>query len=172
MNVKFLNPFIEAAHEVLKTETGLVMNRGELGLQKEAYITDDVTVILSLIGQVEGIVFYSMDERTALELVKHMLGETFSGFDNLAQSGVAELGNVITGRASVKLSQAGFKSNISPPTLLQGKGAVISTLDYPRLTVPLSDGTCHFMVHLALRENFNSDFNPAQTPVSATPVIR
>jgi CheY-specific phosphatase CheX len=33
----------------------------------------------------------------------------------LAQSGIAELANVITGRASVKLSQAGYEATISPP---------------------------------------------------------
>jgi chemotaxis protein CheX len=51
---------------------------------------------------------------------------------------VAELGNVITGRASVKLAEAGYEAVISPPTLLSGKGATISTLDFGRLVVPLN----------------------------------
>lgn len=152
MNVKFLNPFIEAALEVLQAESQLEMQRGELKLEKEHYVTDDVTVIISLVGQIEGNVFYSMSEKMALNLVSRMMGEPVDEFTALAQSGVAELGNVITGRASVKLSQAGFLSTISPPTLLRGKGAVISTLDYARLVVPLHCDPGSLVIHLALRE--------------------
>ena len=65
MNVRFLNPFIEAAFQVLKIETGLVAVRGELGLAKQPYVTDDVTVMLSLVGDVEGIVFYSLSQPAA-----------------------------------------------------------------------------------------------------------
>jgi chemotaxis protein CheX len=152
MNVKFLNPFIEAAYEVLRAETHLELKRGDLNLEKEPYITDDVTVIVSLVGQVEGNVFYSMNEAMALDLATRILGEPINEFNTLAQSGTAELGNVITGRASVKLSEAGFESNISPPTLLRGAGAVISTLDYARLVVPLICPSGKLVIHLALRE--------------------
>jgi chemotaxis protein CheX len=60
-----------------------------------------------------------------------MMGQEFAEFDNLAQSGIAELGNVITGAATVKLSKEGFDAEISPPTLVQGEGIQISTLDFP-----------------------------------------
>lgn len=152
MNVKFLNPFVESAYEVLKAETGILTKRGDLRLEKEPYVTDEVTVIISLVGQVEGNVFYGMSQSTAILLSSQIMGEKFGEFDALAQSGVAELGNVITGRASVKLYEAGFISTISPPTLLQGKGAVISTLDYARLVVPLVGEYGDVIIHLALRE--------------------
>ena len=152
MNVRFLNPFVEAAFEVLQADANVRMERGQIGLEKETYVTDDVTVILSLVGKVEGNVFYSMNEATALELASRILGEPLDVFDSLAQSGIAEIGNVITGRASVKLSQAGYEANISPPSLLQGKNAVISTLDYARLVVPLHGECGTVTIHLALRE--------------------
>ena len=153
MNVKFLNPFIEAAHEVLKTETGLDLIRKSLTLENDEYVTDDVTVILNLIGQVEGTVLYSMTIGTALTLISKMMGEEISKFDNFAQSGVAELGNVITGKASVKLSDQGFISNISTPTMLIGKGATISTLGLSRLVVPLTSNGAEVTIHLALRQS-------------------
>lgn len=166
MNVKFLNPFVEAAFEVIEAETGFKIMRGELGLEKDAYVTDDITVIISLIGQVEGNVFYSMPVVTALALSSRMLGEKLPEFDALAQSGVAELANVITGRASVKLAESGFQSTISPPTMLQGRGARISTLDYARLLVPLSGECGKLAIHLALRETVNPNFSTAKTPVT------
>ena len=171
MNVQFLNPFVEAAFEVLAAETELEMKRGELKLDRETYITSDVTVIISLVGQIEGNVFFSMDKETALKLASRMMGEKFDEFDMLAQSGVAELGNVITGRAGIKLAKNGYAFNISPPTLIMGAGSTVSTLDYPRLLVPMF-GSCGMIhIHLALRETARPSFNTAQTPVVAPPQL-
>jgi chemotaxis protein CheX len=152
MNVKFLNPFIDAANEVLEAECKIRVTRGNLTLQKSAITAEEVTVLISLIGQVQGVVLYSLSKETSLLLVSKMMNQKFEDFDNLAQSGIAELGNVITGRASVKLSEAGFESNISTPTMIQGKGATISTLDFSRIMVPLQTQVGDITVHLALRE--------------------
>jgi chemotaxis protein CheX len=152
MNVTFLNPFVEAAYEVLIQETGEKIQRGDLSLENGHYVMDDVTVIIALVGAVEGNVFYSMSESTATHLASKMLGENFSKLDGLAQSGIAELSNVITGRAGMKLAQAGYEVTISPPTLLLGKGATISTLDFPRIIVPLQTLEGDLVIHLAIRE--------------------
>ena len=166
MNVKFLNPFVEAAFEVIRTETGCQLSRGEIGLQKDPYQTEDITVIISLIGAVEGNVFYSMSADTGRYLAGQILGEPVEEFDMLAQSGIAELGNVITGQASIKLCKSGYESTISPPALLLGKGATISTLDYVRLTVPMSGKCGTIVIHLALREGRDKNFSTARVPVA------
>lgn len=151
MDVKLLNPFIEAAVEVLKAEVDVSITRGALTLQKSALTTDDITVLINLIGDVFGIVMYSMPTSTGLNFVSKMMGQEFSELDSLAQSGVAELGNVISGRATIKFSQAGYKADISTPTVVTGKGIEISTLDFPRIVVPLETGLGLITVHLALR---------------------
>lgn len=151
-NVKFMNPFIEAAAEVLEKEVSIISERGPLSLQKSSMTSDEITVLLSLVGQVQGVVLYGLSKAMGMQLVSKMLGQEFSDFDNLAQSGVAELGNVITGRATVKLSKEGFDAEISPPTLVQGAGIQISTLDFPRVVVPLKTELGEITVHLALRE--------------------
>mgnify|MGYP000159187509 CR=1 FL=1 len=153
MNVKFLNPFVEAASEVLKAEVNLNISRGNLSMQKSSLTADDVTVMISLVGNVQGVVLYGMSTNTSISIVSRILGQEFSDFDTLAQSGVAEIGNVITGRATIKLSEAGYQANISPPTLIIGRGIQVSTLDFPRLIVPLVTEAGDIMVHLALRES-------------------
>jgi chemotaxis protein CheX len=155
MNVKFLNPFIEAVIEVLKVEVGVNGVRGQLNLQKSAMTTDDITVLIHLIGQVYGVVLYGMPKATGLKFVSQIMGQEFTELDSLAQSGVAELSNVITGRATVKFSQSGYTSNISPPMVITGKGVQVSTLDFPRLVVPLDTELGMMTVHIALRENAN-----------------
>jgi chemotaxis protein CheX len=152
-NVKFMNPFIEAASDVLKAEVGTKVQRGDLTLQKSSMTTNDITVLISLVGQVQGVVLYGLSLNTALTLVSRITEQEFKEFDNLAQSGIAELGNVITGRATVKLAEAGYTSMISPPTLIQGKNMQISTLDFARIIVPLITEAGEITVHLALRDS-------------------
>ena len=152
MNVKFLNPFVEAASEVLEAECSVKVTRGNLTLHKSSLTTDDVTVLISLVGQIQGVVLYSLSDQTGLALISRVMGQEFPEFDNLAQSGVAELGNVISGQATVKLSRAGYSTNISPPTLIHGKGVTISTLGFARVVVPLTTEFGDMAVHLALRE--------------------
>ena len=152
MKVKFLNPFVDSACEILKLEMHETVGRGDLHLENELYVTDDVTVILSLIGSVNGSVFYSMSTDLAVQMTSKLMGGKFDALDKLVQSGIAELGNVITGRASMKLAQAGFEANISTPSLIMGRGATISTLDHPRLIVPLITSMGIVTIHLALRE--------------------
>jgi chemotaxis protein CheX len=152
VKVKFLNPFVDSACEILQLELHENVTRGELHLENGLYITDDVTVILSLIGLVEGTVFYSLSRHLAVQVTSKLMGGTFDTLDKLVQSGIAELGNVITGRASMKLAAAGCETNISTPSLLLGRGATISTLDHPRLIVPLMTSMGMLTIHLALRE--------------------
>ena len=152
MNVKYLNPFIEAAAEVLELEVGASITRGPIALHRSPYTARDVTVTLSLIGRVEGMVLYGLSTNTALQLVSEMMGEPISELDDLAQSGIAELGNVMTGRASTKLAQAGYDCNISTPTVILGCETRISTLDFQRLALPLQTQFGDIEIHLALRE--------------------
>jgi chemotaxis protein CheX len=152
MDVKFLNPFIQAAVEVLKAEANTDVSRGNISLHKSALTTDDITVLINLIGDVYGVVMYGMPTATGLGMVSRIMEQEFAELNSLAQSGVAELGNVISGQATIRFSEAGYKSNISPPMVLTGKGTTISTLDFPRIVVPLTTQYGEFTVHLALKE--------------------
>jgi len=168
MNVKFLNPFVNAAHEILSLEMHEDVQRGDLCLENGLYLTDDVTVIISLIGAVDGTVFFSMTKEVAMRMASVLMGETFESLDRLAQSGIAELGNVITGRASMKLAEAGYETNISTPSLIIGKGATLSTLEYPRLIVPLNTSIGRLTIHLALREGMKTNSKKTQLGIPKT----
>jgi chemotaxis protein CheX len=150
MYTPIINAFVEAAQEVLAAEAALPLTRGPLQTLTEVYLTDDITVMLSLVGNINGTVLYSLSEKTALELAGRLMGEPVRVFDNLAQSGIAEMGNVITGLATSKLARVGYSISISPPTVLMGRGAAISTLDVPRLFVPFESAGQTAGLHLAL----------------------
>ena len=168
MNVSFLNPFVEAAFQVLEAEVGVKAERGELSLERSACTSNDVTVMISMVGQVRGVVLYGISEKTGIEIVSRILGQRFDEFDELAQSGIGELGNVITGQASQRLAAAGLEAQISPPTLVMGKGTLISTLDFQRLVVPLRTEVGDVIIHLALRESNESGDGGGQIPDKST----
>jgi chemotaxis protein CheX len=70
---------------------------------------------------------------------------------------------VISGRATIRFSEAGYHSNISTPTVLIGSGVQISTLDFPRIVVPLDTQFGRFTAHLALREKrLTGSSNPSE----------
>jgi chemotaxis protein CheX len=151
VKVEFVNPFIQAAREVLESELGGEVQRGNLRLQKSAFTTDEITALVGVTGKVSGMVLYSMSQETALGLVSRMMGQQFDEFDALAQSGIGEVGNVITGRAGVLLSEAGFPSNITPPALVVGKGTMVTTLDLNRLVFPLETEVGNLEVQVVLK---------------------
>ncbi|MCB0191139.1 MAG: chemotaxis protein CheX [Anaerolineae bacterium] len=153
MRVELFNPFIIAAGEVLNTELGVKAKRGALHLDKSDYISQDITVLISLIGDIWGVVIISLQFDTAIAIVSHMLGEEVTEFSELAQSGIGELGNVISGRAATKLAEAGYDTDISVPTMMVGQGSRISTFDIDRLIVPLETEFGVVRLALALRES-------------------
>jgi chemotaxis protein CheX len=153
VRAEFINPFLQAANEVLESELGASPQRGQVGLQKSAYTTDDVTAVIGVTGQVQGVVLYVMTETTARAIVSKMMGQEFTEFDALAQSGIGEIGNVITGRATVLLAEAGYPSDLAPPMLIVGRGTLVTTLDMQRLVIPLETEFGKIEIQVALKAN-------------------
>jgi chemotaxis protein CheX len=149
----FVDPFVRSAYEVLGKEANVEVTRGELGVARSAYLTRDVTILLGVTGSLRGIVFYGMSKATAIAIAERMIGEKRPEFDELSQSAIAELGNMITGRAATRLANSGFPSNLCPPGLILGKGSLFSTFDLPRLIVPFNTELGLFEVQVALAEH-------------------
>lgn len=132
-----LEPFVQAAREVLAHEIGAEVTPGRLSLEKGAATTLDVTVVIGITGRLTGVALYSMENEVARGIVGKMVGSPVAELDELALSGIAELGNVITGHATTLLAQLGLHCDISPPMLLLGSGSRISTMAIQRLVIPL-----------------------------------
>ncbi len=152
MRVQLVNCYVAAASDVLAKETGAPVQRAGLELQANPYTTEEVTAMVGVSGDLAGSFYLSMSGSTALALVSIMLGQPAESFDDLAQSGIAELANVIAGNAGVALAEAGQTTNITPPLLLVGSGAKLSSVEIQRLVVPLTTSCGDVNVHVALRD--------------------
>ncbi|MEW6723423.1 MAG: chemotaxis protein CheX [Bacillota bacterium] len=155
MRAEFINPFVSAAYKVLAKEARATVEKGCLSVRASSFTSQEVTVLIGVVGQVQGIVMYGMSERTVKSLVSAMTGEPTPVFDKLAESAIAEMGNVITGIASMELENAGYASRIAPPSVVVGRGVIISTIDLERLVIPLHTQYGDIEINVALRENLN-----------------
>jgi chemotaxis protein CheX len=150
--LEFVAPFIEAAARVILQTCGQTVAKGRIFRLRSPQTTNDVSALVAITGSVAGIVTYSMPMLTACELASRMIGEPLTELDEMGQSAIAELANMITGQAGIKLEQTGFPTDMSPPIVLLGRGSSIVTFNLTRLVVPLvlSFGEVH--IDVAVRQ--------------------
>lgn len=154
MKVEYVQPFIISATEVVQAELGMDVTRGDLAVEHNASTTQEITVLIGVTGEIEGIVLYGTSKKMASEIVRQLTGEERPEFDELCESAVAELGNVISGRAASLFEQQNVSCTISPPTVIVGKGTVVSSVNIQRLLVPLTLPIGMLHVSVGLRETF------------------
>ncbi|BDG60331.1 chemotaxis protein CheX [Caldinitratiruptor microaerophilus] len=150
MKAEFINPFLVAAQEVLQAEASATVRKGTATIRSSPLMSDDVTVLIGVVGRVKGVVLYSMSEKTAKEIVGAIIREPVRVLDSMVESAVGEMANVITGRASMELEKLGYSVTIAPPSVVVGKNTVISTLQIRRLVIPLVTQYGDIVVHVAL----------------------
>ncbi|HEY8552791.1 MAG TPA: chemotaxis protein CheX, partial [Thermaerobacter sp.] len=152
MRAEYIRPFLAAAVEVLKADFGVDrVERGELRIETSYYTTQEVTAIIGLTGEIEGTAMFGTTKATARRMVEAVTGTLPPVFDEMAESAFAEFGNVVSGRASVLFEQQGWQCTISPPTVIIGRGAIISNGRIQRLIVPLETPLGEVQLAVALR---------------------
>lgn len=85
-------------------------------------------------------------------MVERMTGEMPVMLDEVCESAFAELGNIISGNAMAIFEQQGINCNISPPSIIVGRGAILSSVDIQRMIIPLLIDFGEIQISVALRE--------------------
>ena len=141
MRVEYINPFVEAAFNVLKEVLGTDVKRGDLFLKSSTMQIQGVAALVGLAGDVEGRVLFDMTKETALAVASGMNGEEMKVMDDMVKATITELANMITAQAVTKLHDLGFKFDLTPPALFTGENMEISNnLEVEALIVPMELG--------------------------------
>jgi chemotaxis protein CheX len=141
MRVEYINPFVEAAFNVLKEVLNTDVKRGDLYLKSSTMSIMGVAALVGLAGDVEGRVLFDMPKDAALFIAGAMNGEEFTTLDEMVKATITELANMITAQAVTKLHDLGFKFDLTPPALFTGENMEISnTLEVEALIVPMELG--------------------------------
>ncbi|MFZ5813972.1 MAG: chemotaxis protein CheX [Bacillota bacterium] len=151
MRTELTEAFAEAAVHVLQEMLGTQVERGAQRVESTVLHAEEVTVLVGLTGEMSGLCLLTMPNATAYAVVGAMMGEPVESLDEIGRSAVAELGNMIAGAATIKLEQQGISSNITPPSVLQGRSPEIATPHLERSVVPLSTGLGAICLHVSLK---------------------
>jgi chemotaxis protein CheX len=152
MRVEYINPFVEAAYNILTEVLGGEIKRGELYLKSTSMPVMGVAALVGLAGDVEGRVIFDMNMDTAMKIASKMNNEEMKSFDDLAKATITELANLITAQAVTKLHDLGFRFDLTPPALFTGDNMEISDHEVEALIVPMETGQGKVEVNVAIRD--------------------
>jgi len=152
MRVEYINPFVEAAFNVLKEVLNTDIKRGELYLKSTTMPVLGVAALVGLAGDVEGRVMFDMSKQTALAVASTMNGEQLTSLDELAKATITELANMITAQAVTKLHELGFRFDLTPPALFTGDNMEVSDHEVEALIVPMETPQGKIEINVAIRE--------------------
>ena len=126
MDSKLVKPFIDAVLSVLPMLGLTDIKRGNVSIKEKLMTTKDVTVLIGLSQDIRGNVAYGLSEECAKNIASTMMcGMPVSQFNEMAQSAISELVNMVTANAATNLEGIGKFVNISPPTLVTGDNITV-----------------------------------------------
>ena len=151
LDAELINAFLSAVQTVLVQETGVSATReSRPGIDRSTTTPYEITAIIGITGDIAGMVMISMPKETALRFYSAVMGEERAEADSIVASAIAEFTNTVSGTAAIALDDKGLSADISPPVVIHGKGASVSTLDLPRIAVPLRTGIGPMTIELAI----------------------
>lgn len=121
VNADYINPFLLASTKVLKDMVMLDAKLGKPYLNNDLKFSDDsLLIMLGVTGTMKGQVILCFHNSVALDIASKMCMMPITEMNELAQSAICELCNMILGNAATVFSTMGTIIDITPPTLCQG----------------------------------------------------
>lgn len=136
MKAEVINPFLESARIVIEQVIQVSPSTGMLGIKDIELIDNHIWIQVGMTGQLTGNIIFGIAEPVALKMVSAMMGGyVITEMDEMGQSAISELGNMISGNASTILSNQGVSVDITPPKLMKWES--MSILPRKALSIPL-----------------------------------
>ena len=114
MKAEHVNPFIISVCKIMKDMCMLDLKIGKPAMVKGVYASDTSIIKLGIIGNLTGQVVLNISHQTALQIVSKMIMMPVDSIDEMGQSAISELGNMIAGNAATVFA------NITPPSYFLG----------------------------------------------------
>ena len=121
MDVKFVNPFLGSFLSIIPQFGITDIKKNKIQIKGREISSPGVMIILGIIGDIRGNVIYSTNIECAKMIASSMMmGAPVNELDELAQSAISELTNMLTATAATNFYSEGIHVNISTPTLMYG----------------------------------------------------
>lgn len=145
MDAKLVNPFIDALVAVLPQMGFAVPQRAGMGVQNQTCKSLGVSLIVGFTKGLRGNIVYNMSDETARFIAsKMMMGMPVEELNEMGQSALSEMSNMLTANAATNLAAMGMEVDISTPSLTVGKDFQIKISSSQYLVVKM-DIESHIM---------------------------
>lgn len=139
MDVKLINPFVDAFSNVLPQIGIPSVARKQVLVRDRSAQSLGVTVLVGLTKGMRGNVAYNMADDTARYIASAMMcGMPVEHLDDMAQSAISELANMVTASAATNLAAMGLEVDISTPSLTVGNGFSVKISNEKYLSIEMS----------------------------------
>ncbi|MBN2419694.1 MAG: chemotaxis protein CheX [Deltaproteobacteria bacterium] len=153
MDAKLINPFLESTLHVLHTIANIKAEKGKPYLKKDNIARGDVSGIIGLAGDMNGIISVSFTEKCILHIVTGMFGEEVKEINEEIGDAVGEIANMISGQARQKLESQGTNLQAAIPSVVMGKDHIITHLTkQPIIALPFSTAGGEFTVEICFEQ--------------------
>lgn len=152
MDIKNVAPFLDAVGEVMPQLGFQAVKRGRISAMNTPKIVSlGVMVVIGLTNQLRGNIAYNMTEDAAKRIASQMMmGMPVPTFDAMAESAIAELGNMLAANAAMIFERQGQLIDISPPTLIAGDSSASVSSSPWRLSIEMLIDEIPVQVSIAL----------------------
>lgn len=152
-NTDFINPFLNATLHVLKVQASIEAQPQKIYLKKNGEsLTGDISGLIGIVSDsFNGSVVISFPEKTFLNIMSGMLGETFTELSKDILDGAGEITNMIFGQAKTVLNEKGYGIKIAIPSVISGKNHSLSAMtNGPIVVIPFESAAGKFFVEICL----------------------
>ncbi len=150
MDVKIINPFLEAAVNVLKTMAMMDPKPGKPFLKNDAVAIGDVSGIIGITGDAQGSMSISFSEECIKTIVTNLFGIPVNEINEEVRDAVGELTNMICGDARRRLEANNVSLQAGTPTVVAGKNHSITHVHSgPCIAIPFETQSGNFVIEVA-----------------------
>ena len=132
----FINPFLVASTSVLQNICFVEAKLGKPYIKDTAFTDNEFLIMVGVTGDMKGQVILCFPNEVALDIASKMCMMQLPALDEIAQSAVSELCNMILGNAATVFSTKGIVIDITPPTRCMGN-VNFSNPDTTNICIPI-----------------------------------
>jgi chemotaxis protein CheX len=151
MDVKYINPFVNAVKKLFNTMIDVPFKLGKPSLKKGNIPEYEISGIIGLSGTVSGCVVINLSKDIALQLVSALIGDEITELDDDCTDAIGEIANLIAGNAKTDFPSAG--TSISVPSVVIGQHKVSYPSGLPIICIPCLTDKGQLVIEVALKEN-------------------
>ncbi len=160
--LEFSKPYVDAARNVFETMVFTKLEAQKPAVKQDVFSRGDISAVLGITGTVQSssgesefraMLVISWPYETYFKVASAMLSDTFTSYSEEIADVGGEICNMIMGNAKRDLGGMGYKTNMSIPSMIEGKG---HTIKYPTGTtvilIPIKSAHGDMYIEICYKE--------------------